>query len=70
MTEQIDIAVDMSVVPTAVPETGMQRQFAASPPVVAPQIIEGIPNQSCRMIRGGMSKSNKSYCRLNLGGGV
>ena len=67
MTEQIDIAVDLGAVPPALPEIVTLRNFAASPPVTPPQIIEGILHQGCKMILGGTSKSNKSWCLLDLG---
>ena len=66
MNEQVDIAVDLGAVPPALPEIVSLRQFAASPPVVPPQIIEGILHQGCKMILGGTSKSNKSWCLLDL----
>ena len=31
-----------------------------------PQIIEGVLHQGCKMILGGTSKSNKSWCLLDL----
>jgi hypothetical protein len=66
MTEQVDIAVDLGAVPVPLPEIVTLREFAASPPVAPPQIIEGILHQGCKMILGGTSKSNKSWCLLDL----
>ncbi|MGD0745380.1 MAG: AAA family ATPase [Verrucomicrobiota bacterium] len=66
MTEQVDIAVDLGAVPAPLPEIVTLREFAASPPVAPPQIIEGILHQGCKMILGGTSKSNKSWCLLDL----
>ena len=66
MVEQVDIAVDLGAVPPALPEIVSFRQFAASPPTVPPQIIEGILHQGCKMVLGGTSKSNKSWCLLDL----
>jgi hypothetical protein len=67
MPNQIDIAVDLGAVPPPLPEIVTLRDFAASPPVAPPQIIEGILHQGCKMILGGTSKSNKSWCLLDLG---
>jgi hypothetical protein len=66
MNEQVDIAVDLGAVPPPLPEIVTLRQFAASPPVAPPQIIEGILHKGCKMILGGTSKSNKSWCLLDL----
>ena len=66
MPDQIDIAVDLGAVPPPLPEIVTLREFAASPPVPPPQIIEGILHQGCKMVLGGTSKSNKSWCLLDL----
>jgi regulatory protein RepA len=66
MGEQIDIAVDLGVVAPPLPEILTVRQLvetAAAPP---PQIIEGVLHQGCEMVLGGTSKSNKSWCLLDL----
>ena len=55
-TEQVDPAVDLGAVPPPLPEIVTFREFAASPPVAPPQIIEGILHQGCKMILGGTSK--------------
>jgi hypothetical protein len=65
-TEQIDPAVDLGAVSPPLPEIVTLREFAASPPGAPPQIIEGILHQGCKMILGGTSKSNKSWCLLDL----
>jgi hypothetical protein len=67
MPDQVDIAVDLGAVPPPLPEIVTLREFAASPPVAPPRIIEGILHQGCKMILGGTSKSNKSWCLLDLG---
>ena len=64
--EQIEPAVDLGAVPPPLPEILKLRDFAASPPVTPPQIIEGILHQGCKMILGGTAKSNKSWCLLDL----
>lgn len=67
MSEQVDIAVDLGALPAPLPEILTLRDFAAAPPVAPPQIIEGVLHQGCKMILGGTSKSNKSWCLLDLG---
>jgi RecA-family ATPase len=62
----VDIAVDLGAVPPPLPEIVTLRQFAAAPPTAPPQILEGILHQGCKMILGGTSKSNKSWCLLDL----
>ena len=66
MSEQIDIAVDLGVVPPPLPEIEFLREFVANVPEAPPQLIEGILHQGCKMVLGGTSKSNKSWCLLNL----
>lgn len=66
MNEQIDIAVDLGAVPPPLPEIVSLRQFVEHEPTVPPQIIEGVLHQGCKMILGGTSKSNKSWCLLDL----
>ena len=66
MAEQVDIAVDLGAIPPPLPEIVTLREFAGAPPVAPPQIIDGILHQGCKMILGGTSKSNKSWCLLDL----
>jgi len=66
MTEQIDIAVDLGAVSPPLPEIEFLRDFAANLPLPPPQVIEGVLHQGCKMILGGTSKSNKSWCLLDL----
>ena len=66
MSEQIDIAVDLGVVPPPLPEILSLRQLVEVAPAPPPQIIEGVLHQGCKMILGGTSKSNKSWCLLDL----
>jgi RecA-family ATPase len=42
------------------------RQLVETAPAPPPQIIEGVLHQGCKMILGGTSKSNKSWCLLDL----
>ncbi|HEU5071536.1 MAG TPA: AAA family ATPase [Verrucomicrobiae bacterium] len=66
MSEQVDIAVDLGAAAPALPEILTLEQLCtvATPP--PPLIIEGILHQGCKMILGGTSKSNKSWCLLDL----
>jgi hypothetical protein len=66
MSEQIDIAVDLGVVPPPLPEIMSLRQLVEAAPMPPPQIIEGVLHQGCKMVLGGTSKSNKSWCLLDL----
>ncbi len=66
MSEQIDIAVDLGVVPAPLPEIEFLREFVANVPNPPAQIIEGILHQGCKMILGGTTKSNKSWGLLDL----
>jgi hypothetical protein len=66
MGEQIDIAVDLGVVPAPLPEIEFLREFVASVPAPPPLLIEGMLHQGCKMVLGGTSKSNKSWCLLDL----
>ncbi len=65
-TEQVEPAVDLGAVTSPLPDILRLCDFVASPPVAPPQIIEGILHQGCKMILGGTSKSNKSWCLLDL----
>jgi hypothetical protein len=66
MNEPIDIAVDLGAVPPPLPEICFFEDLAANPPLPPPQVIEGILHQGCKMLLGGTSKSNKSWCLLDL----
>src|SRR5512136_3098682 len=66
MSEQVDIAVDLGVVAPPLPEILNLRQLVEVAPAPPPQIIEGVLHQGCKMILGGTSKSNKSWCLLDL----
>lgn len=66
MGEPIDIAVDLGVVAPALPEIMTLRELFALDAPPPPLIIEGILHQGCKMILGGTSKSNKSWCLLDL----
>ena len=66
MSEPIDIAVDLGAVPPPLPEILTLEQLCAVAVAPPPLIIEGILHQGCKMILGGTSKSNKSWCLLDL----
>ncbi|MFN7137724.1 MAG: AAA family ATPase [Limisphaerales bacterium] len=66
MNEPIDIAVDLGAVAPPLPEIQFLRDFVNTVRPPPPQIIEGILHQGCKMVLGGTSKSNKSWCLLDL----
>jgi hypothetical protein len=65
-SEQIDIAVDLGVLPPPLPGIVTVRQLAEAAPMPPPQVVEGVLHQQCKMILSGTSKSNKTWCLLNL----
>ncbi len=65
-SEQVDPAVDLGAIPPPLPDICFFEDFAASPPMPPPQVIEGILHRGCKMLLGGTSKSNKSWCLLDL----
>jgi hypothetical protein len=64
--DQVDPAVDLKVIPPPLPDICFIEEFAANMPKAPPQIIDGILHQGCKMVLGGTSKSNKSWCLLDL----
>lgn len=66
MSDQIDIAVDLGVIPPPLPVIVTVRQLAEAAPMPPPQVVEGVLHQQCKMILSGTSKSNKTWCLLNL----
>jgi hypothetical protein len=66
LNQQIDIAVDLGVIPALLAEIEFLREFVASVPNPPSQLIDGILHQGDKMILGGTSKSNKSWCLLDL----
>lgn len=65
-SEQVDPAVDLGAVAPPLPDILTLEQLAAAAVPPPPLIIEGILHQGCKMIVGGTSKSNKSWCLLDL----
>src|SRR5690242_15740872 len=66
MSQQIDIAVDLGVVPTPLPEILNLRQLVEAATAPPQLLIDGVLHQGSKMILGGTSKSNKSWCLLDL----
>src|SRR5512138_1047734 len=66
-SEQIDPAVDLEVLPAPVlPDILDIEDLCRRRRLPPPQIIHGILHQGCKMILGGTSKSNKSWCLLDM----
>ena len=55
MSEQVDIAVDLGVVPPPLPDVEFLEDFAANLPETPTQIVDGMLHQGCKMILGGTS---------------
>ncbi len=66
MSEQIDIAVGLGAVPPPLPDIVSLRSLADAAPMPPPQVVEGVLHQGCKMVLSGTSKSNKSWCLLDL----
>jgi hypothetical protein len=66
MSEQIDIAVDLGIAPEPLPEIITARDLAKDAPMPPPQVVEGVLHVQSKMILSGTSKSNKTWCLLNL----
>ena len=64
--EQVDPAVDLGVIAPPLPDMLPVEQLCDAAILPPPLIIEGILHQGCKMILGGTSKSNKSWCLLDL----
>ena len=64
--EQVDPAVDLGVVAPALPPIVTLRELVTAAPMPPPQVVDGVLHQGCKMILSGTSKSNKTWCLLNL----
>ena len=64
--EQVDIAVDLGAVPPPLPEILNLEQFAPWPCRHRRKSSRAFCIKGCKMILGGTSKSNKSWCLLDL----
>jgi hypothetical protein len=67
VSEQRDIAVDLGAVPEPIPEIEFLDDLARDAPAVPPELVEGVVHRGGKMTLGGMSKSYKSWCLLDLG---
>jgi RecA-family ATPase len=65
-SEQVDPAVDLGVVSPPLPEILTVRQLVETAPAPPAQVVDGVLHVGCKMILGGTSKSNKSWCLLDL----
>ena len=65
--DQVDVAVDLGVLPPPLPPLIKLKDFGANPPQPPPLLIDGILHKGCKMIIGATSKSNKSWALLDLG---
>lgn len=63
---QVDIAVDLGVIPKPLPAIQKFGDFIKSAPPEPPILVEGLLHQGGKMILGGTSKSNKSWCLLDM----
>ncbi len=63
---QVDVAVDLGAVKSPLPDLEFLGELLKNPTKPPPQIIQGILHQGCKMVLGGTSKSNKSWCLLDL----
>ena len=64
--DQVDIAEDLKAVPAALPNWYYIEDAMAHPHRPPPELIMGILHQGCKMVLSGTSKSNKSWCLLDL----
>lgn len=65
-SEQIDPAVALGIAPKPLPDIINVADMLDNLPSPPSQIIDGILHKGCRMVLGGTSKSNKSWCLLDL----
>ena len=63
---QVDVAADLGAIQPGLPEIMSLNQFVATDPQVPPMIVDGLLHQGSRMILGGTSKSNKTWCLLDM----
>ena len=64
--DQVDPAVDLGAVQGDLADWHYIEDLAAHPHPKPPELIAGILHQGCKMILGGTSKSNKSWCLLDM----
>jgi len=66
LLDQVDPAVDLGAVPDGLADWHYIEDIAANPHPKPTELIAGILHQGCKMILGGTSKSNKSWCLLDM----
>ena len=64
--EQVDIAVDLGAIRPPLPDWCYIENAMANPHRPPPELASGVLHQGCQMTLGGTSKSNKSWCLLDL----
>ena len=64
--DQVDPAVDLGAIQADLADWHYLEDIAANPHPKPPELISGILHQGCKMILGGTSKSNKSWCLLDM----
>jgi hypothetical protein len=64
--EQVDPAVELRAIAPPLPDILTLRDLAAAAPRPPAELIGGILHRGCKMVLGGTSKSNKSWCLLDL----
>ena len=64
--DQVDPAVDLGAIPADLADWHYIEDIAANPHPKPPELIAGLLHQGCKMILGGTSKSNKSWCLLDM----
>ena len=64
--DQVDPAVDLGAIQADLDDWHYIEDIAVNPHPKPPELIAGVLHQGCKMILGGTSKSNKSWCLLDL----
>jgi hypothetical protein len=64
--DQIYPSVEMGLVPPELPKLEMDGDLEDEPINPPPELIKGVLHKGCKMVLGGTSKSNKSWCLLDL----
>jgi DNA-binding transcriptional ArsR family regulator len=64
--DQVDPAVDLGAIQADLADWHYIEDIAANPHPKPAELIAGILHQGCKMILGGTSKSNKSWCLLDM----
>jgi hypothetical protein len=64
--DQVDPAVDLGAIQDDLADWHYIEDIATNPHPKPAELIAGILHQGCKMILGGTSKSNKSWCLLDM----